>query len=98
MAKQQERNELEALRAIVRNLRSENKSLKKRLNRFEKRSKQYEDLESKIQDIEMDEDFSSVAENTKKCGRCSGKIKVVDLGIRTLYKCESCGHRETKKK
>jgi len=95
MTKSKDRSEAENLRGIIRNLRAENKHLKKQLSRKDKRAFQYEDLEDKLRDIETKEEYVEVEVN--KCPKCKGKIKNIELGARILIKCDNCNYRETKK-
>lgn len=93
--KQKERSEAEYLRSIVRNLKSENRNLRKQLGRNNKRAHQYEDLEEQIQELAL---IETPVEVNKKCPKCKGKLKTSDLGIKLFIKCEDCNYRETKKK
>jgi uncharacterized protein with PIN domain len=96
MAKSKERSEVEHLRAENRKLRSENKQLKKQVARSNKLANRYEDIDEKIQEIELEKDVR-IAPEADRCPNCTGKLKEVSIGIRTLITCDSCNYRETKK-
>ena len=85
---------MEELRGQLRSLKSQNRQLKKMIGRLEKRAHRAQDLEEFLEDLEPE-----VNEEPKvnSCS-CGGKIEKVDLGVRTLFKCSTCGKRETKKK
>lgn len=95
MAKSKSKNGEEDLRGQVRALQKENRELHKILGRLQKRSRNVEELEELLQDM----DYQEVTLEFPKINICScgGKIQKIDLGIRTLLKCVSCGKRETKK-
>jgi hypothetical protein len=96
MAKQKERSELEVARAEARRLKSENKYLRKELNRMEKRNRQYEHNLTDPDDEEFIKD--EVEEDDREdCPKCDEKLDPVDIGIRIFYSC-SCGYRKTIKK
>jgi uncharacterized protein YlxW (UPF0749 family) len=96
MPKKVERNELEYLRSENRRLKSENRNLKKQVNRTNKKVKAYEE-NIDMAEPEVSEDVIE-QEELLKCSRCMGTIEVVDLGIRILMTCVSCGTRKTHKK
>lgn len=97
MAKSKDRSETEYLRGIIKNLKSENRNLKKQLSRSNKRAHQYEDFETKLQDTEVEEVFESVIPPEKTCPKCKSKLKESPLGIKVLITCTSCNFKETRK-
>jgi predicted nuclease with TOPRIM domain len=98
MTRSKDRSEVEYLRGRVKELQSENRNLKKQLSRKEKREHQYEDLEEKLKEVELEEETEVFQEAARiKCPKCKGEIGQVAIGTRLLLKCESCGHRESKK-
>lgn len=95
--KQQERSELEHLRAENRNLKSEIRHLKKELARKQKREHQYSDLEQRAQEIELAGQEEQVVVNNVKCPECSGNLSETSIGVRILITCDKCTYRKTKK-
>lgn len=96
MAKNRTHSDLEHYRGLIRNLKSENRSLKRRLKQLEKREHQFEYIE----DVDDDNNDPSLP-IAATCPQCSkGFIKETDLGIKTLYKCtaEGCTFRTVKSK
>lgn len=96
MAKSKSRDEVEELRGKVRELQKQNRELKKILGRLQKRSHHVEELQDLFQEMEHENDNTNAPVHSR-CN-CGGKIEKVDLGVRTMLKCENCGKRETKKK
>ncbi len=93
LVKQRDSSELEHLRGIIRNLRSENKSLKKQLSRSQKRERQIEDdisdndiPDSDVHDIWQEE----IITPGFRCERCQSSYKPLDLGSRVLHICLNC--------
>lgn len=100
MAKSKDHSEVEYLRSQIRNLKKENKHLKKEISRQNKKAHLYQDLEEKVASemIEEEQEEELQIINTKdKCPKCSSELEVTDMGIRSLYMCE-CGYRKSKKK
>lgn len=87
MGKKRERSELEHLRGVNRQLKSENAQLKKLLNRvnFDSVPDTYEEP-SKV--------------HGPVCIKCKGPVKLIDMGPKLLYTCsnEDCDHRYIVKK
>lgn len=96
MAKKDKSGELEYLRGVVKQQRSIIKHLKKEVGRSNKRSHQYEDLEDRLSEEYVEEEKVLFTES-EKCPSCSKKIEIVDLGIRKLIVCESCGFKKSRK-
>lgn len=96
MARQKERSEVEWLKAEVRRLTSENRSLRKALGRANKEARKAsysthdEDPEESVEEV--------VRERTNSCPKCHREINEVDLGTRTLYRCSGCKYRTSKLK
>lgn len=95
MTRSKSKDEVEELRGKVRELQKENKELKKTINRLQKNSHRVEELEELFK--ESEEEFQKDTVKAAVCS-CGGKIEKVDLGVRTMFKCQNCGKRETKKK
>lgn len=95
MAKSKGKDEVEELRGKVRELTKQNKELKKVLGRLQKSSHRVEELEELFEEMGNEE---IVPDGPRATCSCGGKLEKVDLGVRTLIKCVSCGKRETKKK
>lgn len=95
MAKSKNHKEDETLLGELRQLRAENKALKRRLKQVEKRQHTFD----KADDIEDFSDRKSslpIAATCTDCGK--GFITEVDLGARILYKCGVCQWRITRPK
>lgn len=99
MSKTKERSELEYYRGLVKELKSENKNLKKRLSRKEKREHLLEDVELQQAELHMEEEAEEAHQANKlECPKCSSELDIVDLGARQLVTCTSCEYRVSKKK
>jgi uncharacterized protein with PIN domain len=98
LAKQRERSETEALRAVIKNQRSQIKNLKKEVDRAKKRSHNYEDFEERLAETMIEEEYkeSKLVDSTERCPECDEKVEIVQLGTRIGIFCE-CGYRRTKK-
>lgn len=98
MPKKPERSEVEFLRSENRRLKSENRHLKKELNRKDKKVKVYEEHI----DLTEREDMDTIEpqDQTNRCLQkdCDGQVERVDLGVRMMHVCQSCGGRKTFKK
>lgn len=87
-------SEIEHLRGIVKSLKSENNSLKRRLKQLEKKEHFFDQTESG-----WNEDFESETASQVKqldiCSECGkGDYKIIDLG-RAVYKvCPICDNRQ----
>lgn len=97
MAKNKERSELEYLRALNRELKSEIRHLKKKAGRSNKKVKQYEatvELQADPEPEITEEHFQILK---PRCPECQGELDIVDLVIKELAQCE-CGYRKTTNK
>lgn len=99
MAKKKSGSELEHLRGVVRNQRSEIKALKKELSRFQKRQHQFEDWELEKTEELLEEDISQPSERhfQESCPECSSGVEKSELGNRILTRCTKCKWRRTQK-
>jgi hypothetical protein len=98
MGKKRERSEAEYLRGLVRELKSENRNLKKRLGTVGKKVKRYEQLvDESAEEVEMEREAAYLtAKGKSRCPECKGDIELMDLGVRELHVCTSgCGYRRT---
>lgn len=97
MAKKKERNEAEYLRGVIRSLRSENKGLRREVNRMLKKASQLEREEE--HEDEFEDFLFKVKEEDKKdgCPNCGERLEVFNLGPRNLVTCE-CGYKKIIKK
>lgn len=91
MSRSKERNGAEYYKAIIRKQRSEIKALRKELSRLNKRKHQYED----VVDL-LDPPEPEVVKDAKSCPACKKDLDVIELGIKKMYICDMCGHRELK--
>lgn len=92
MVKKRERNEVEYLRGLVRELKAENRNLKKRLGVTSKRARRYETRISEDEDEQLERSEQPV-KVVDSCPDCSGELKLVDLGVRQFNSCINCGYR-----
>ena len=84
-------DELEQLRSENRELKSQLKSLQRQLKKLNRELKPEYDINELIEDV-VEKDKSK-ADNCPKCGK--GKLKITELGPRTLEVCSAgCGHRK----
>ncbi len=89
MTKSRSHKDDEDLRGIIRELRSQNKALKRRLRDLEKSKHIYKEL--KLSEEEMEE---LVEEKKSSCPECGeGNLVYVDLGIKHLMSCDMCKYR-----
>lgn len=88
-SRQKTHSETEHLRGQIKNLKSENRQLRKRLKELEKQSHFYEEIaDEAIEEVK-------VKNTCKACGE--GVLQEVDLGIKVLVKCDSCDYKRTRK-
>lgn len=94
--KKKDLDHTEKLELEIRELKALNRTLMKRLKKVDRDFRKIEDLEAELEDYHKQEDFTP---KKKVCPSCTrGAIIEVDLGTRTLRRCElACGWRETKK-
>lgn len=99
LAKSHNSSELEHLKGIIRNLRSENKSLRKQLGRSQKKERQ---IDTYIPDdiVPDSDDVHIWTEEIMmfKCAKCQKNYKPVELGSRLLHVCTECGWTKSSKK
>lgn len=98
MAKQKEKSELEHLRSENRMLKSEIRNLKKQVGRANKKDRREAYLEKELKEYIIKEEQEQYEVKGKSCPKCKGILETVDLGVRILEKCSTCGHRMTIKK
>ena len=99
LAKTRDSSELEYLRGIIRNLRSENKSLKKQLSRSQKKEKTFNDYILNVDDSVDDGIWTEdVKDSSSKCPKCKSNYTPIELGIRSLHVCNECGWTGSSKK
>lgn len=94
--KKKEIDHVERLEKEIRELKSINRALMKRLKKLDRDFRKIEDLEEELVSIYQNEDH---APKKNVCPECSkGKVEEVNLGARVMRKCENnCGYREFKK-
>lgn len=100
MAKSKDKSEVETLRGVVKALKKQNQHLKKELSRKEKRQHLHDDLEEHEAELLVREELEerSTLLEKDRCSICQGELDIVDLKIRTLITCTSCGNRKVIKK
>lgn len=91
-----DKNELEHLRGVVRNLKSENRHLKKELARTSKQKRRAEAI-ADIGQVEVEDTELEVTQPKSKCVKCHGSVQIIELGPRTIHAClnPDCRHRKT---
>lgn len=95
--RKKDRNEVEHLRGIIRELKSENRNLRKQIGRSNKKVLQLEEHASDLEDLEPPHQEEEVVAKVS-CPKCRGNLKTVDLGTRTLVNCEDCKYRKSSPK
>lgn len=98
MTKSKDRSEAEYLRGIVRQLKSENRNLKKQLGLVSKKNRQYENNLSDHSEFELEEMEEEFIEAREKCPKCKADIEVLEIGNRDVRICKDCGYRSSRKK
>ena len=96
-----DKNEAEHLRGIIRQMRAENKQLRKQLARSDKEILRAVDTVNAFVDDIYEEDFQAPLKvDTIKCSKCRSKMTTLELGPRIVYTCsnEDCKYRQTVKK
>ena len=84
---------IQELKAQNRQLRKQVAALRKQLDkRFEKED---EDEEPMIIGVEPYSNAPPV-KVPPQCPICQGEVSKIDLGVRMLYICQQCGHRNTR--
>jgi hypothetical protein len=95
-----DKNESEHLKGILRNLKAENRHLKKQLSRLQKEAKITEAFMSTWD--EGDEDLvapEALPDPDKpSCPKCRRTAVRIDLGTRSVLKCKQCGTSTIKNK
>lgn len=96
MAVPKEKNSTEYFRGIIRNLKSENRFLKKEVARLNKRQYLFDRPESEP-DLEPEADYKITPDN-KRCPKCnSDQFEYIDLGIRSIERCFDCSYKTVQK-
>lgn len=89
MAKSREGKDTEFYKSIIRQLKKENKTLRKQLNRNTKEI----DIEDIIDDVQELEDYPT------KCSKCNhGFLEEFEVASRQFSRCTSCGYRSPGRK
>lgn len=95
MSKSKSKSEVEHLRGLVREMKSQLRNVKKRNKRSEKRIKGYQQLVDASQEEVNEEIF---VEKKTRCPECNAYVDIIDLQIKDLWMCDACGARGTFKK
>ena len=97
MAKSKDRSEVEHLRGLVRELKSELRHLKKTMARKQKREHLLEDVESREAELFLQEEMEEkkTVAQTERCPKCKSKIDVIDGAKLKVYICSDCGYRKS---
>lgn len=99
MTKSKDKNEVEYLRGLVKQLKSENRNLKKQVGRSEKRKAIVDQMEQDAQEHLMEIETERVEIKEKdSCPDCGKSVDKTDLGVRWLIMCDHCGFRRSIKK
>ena len=89
--KNREQSDKERLEKLVRELKSENRQLKKRLGRLTKGYRKYLDKDDTI------EEENSPIITKKLCYDCNGELIKIEMLGRSWRICNGCGKRTTTK-
>lgn len=99
MTKRPEKSEVEWLRGENRRLKSENRNLKKQLNRRDKKVKAYEEhIDLSVEPDMIEAPAFDLLDKMCQEKDCEGILDKVDLGVKFMRICRSCGARKTYKK
>lgn len=90
------RSEVEHLRGHIRELESENKSLKRRLRQYEKRENLYENNKEEIEEVLTSKALEETnPSKLKKCDDCGkGAYEEFEIMEKVFGTCNVCGHRK----
>jgi formamidopyrimidine-DNA glycosylase len=99
MAKKRTHSETEFLRGRVKELSTENRSLKRQLGRSSKAIKQFENFlgEDEAEEQLEDQKIEESVLRKDSCPKCSSELESVVVGNRKLFMCTSCNYRMSKK-
>lgn len=96
MPKRRERSETEWLKSQNKELRKENRLLKRRLKELERNQHMYDQFglgdpeEEPVQEI-----APTLMADCEECGKGHMNL-TIDLGFKKIYDCPVCGHRKAK--
>lgn len=96
VAKKKSGSELEHLRGIVRQMKSELRHMKKEVARKTKREHLYE--ERIVEEYEQEIRDDNVYIKKEECPECGNAIDTIDLGTRIIITCTDCKYRTSRKK
>ena len=85
------RDEIQKLKAIVRNQRKQIQKLRRELGRRSDIADDYQELLNEVESTDTIE--SAKGELCEKCYR--GRLESIDLGARILLLCKQCGSKKT---
>lgn len=91
-----DKNTDEHLRGLIRQLKAENRHLKKQLGRLEKQARVTETFKA-WPDEEPIAETSPEQLDTPKCPKCRRSTNPIDMGKRKVVNCTHCGYRGTYK-
>lgn len=99
MSRSKEKSEVEHLRGLVRQLKSELRNLKKSMARKQKREHLLDDVEEREAELLLKETLEEKEVVSKKetCPKCRGKLDIIDGARIKIYICSDCSHRFTKR-
>lgn len=101
--KSRSKNESEHLRGIIRALESENKKLRKQVQRADRELQKAVDFTVSFLDESSFPTPANLLEplhqDVSLCPKCKAKLKVIELGPKNLYTCsnDDCKYRRTVK-
>lgn len=85
---------------IIQKQKSIIQELKKKMGRADKSKERFDDLEQELI-AQMEEEVKEVVYKPELKGKCpdcnKNSFEFIDLKVRKMYVCSSCGYREIKK-
>jgi len=99
VARSRDKNPDENLRGHLRQLKSENKNLRRQVTRLEKQlaRQPIESIEDEDNTPELPDSWNS-SEIPNRCPKCGKEAQVIDLVIKKVLSCKNCNYRSALKK
>jgi len=97
--KRNDRDELDYLRDLVRQLKAENRNLRKSLGSVSKKHRKLEYLTDSVVDAVPEIKNNNKVEKRKyPCPNCKSNLTVIEFPKRTVLICSTCKYRRTTNK
>lgn len=95
MSRKRDKNEVEHYKGIIRQLKSENRNLKKRLKESSRHNKLDEELREDYMELLEEKQFhEEKVVDLVKCPLCRRDTKLLDLGRKKYVVCNHCSYRK----